>query len=115
RSAYSLLIASFGAGRAAEGRLKNCTLAGRDAVGLWSTALTGASPGSVTVISQGNIFAGHATNILETGGIHLSLGYNVSSDATGHLTNEGDLPSTDPLLVPTLLHRGGPTRTFAPM
>jgi parallel beta-helix repeat protein len=66
----------------------------------------------VSTSYQNSIFA--ANTIANVGGIggQLSLGGNISSDATGTLVGPGDLPSTDPLLLP-LADNGGPTRTHA--
>src|SRR6185369_4389788 len=55
---------------------------------------------------------GHVTNFkLDNGGTGISLGYNLSSDATGNLTATGDKQSTNPLLGPLGYH-GGETPVF---
>lgn len=46
------------------------------------------------------------------GGVILSLGNNLSSDATCNLVAAGDLPNTNPLVAP-LASNGGPTQTHA--
>ena len=93
-------------------RLLDCTVNGNEAYGVFLRGFAG----SVYVAAAeyfGTIVSGHAQSFAvtqESNGFatFTSLGYNISSDATGNLTGPGDHPSTDPLLG-VLAYNGGQT------
>jgi len=65
---------------------------------------------SGNVIFQNSILAGNSSANCEN--TVISNGYNLSSDASCHFSNSGDLNDTDPMLGP-LQDNGGPTQTQA--
>ncbi len=96
-------------------RLLDCTVNGNETYGVF---LRGFSVGVYVAAAEhfGTIVSGHAQSFAvtqESNGFatFTSLGYNISSDATGNLTGPGDHPSTDPLLG-VLAYNGGQTPTF---
>ena len=99
-------VALLGAGGGYDLSLLNCTL---DA-GLFNQADTG----SVTVRYQNTLFAdpsGPNITVQGPGAVAVSLGHNLSTDASGNLSsNLGDQIDTDPLLGP-LRDNGGPVPT----
>jgi hypothetical protein len=60
---------------------------------------------------SGTIVAGAIKNFELTSGTGVSFGYNWSDDATGNLTETGDVTSQDPMLGPLGYH-GGETPVF---
>ena len=60
------------------------------------------------------IIAGHAPGGANCAGLPpVSLGFNISDDASCGLSQASDLPSRDPGIAPQLGANGGPTPTFA--
>jgi hypothetical protein len=102
-------------------KLVNCTVAN-------NTNLNASGPGGVfagrygtgqaTVTLLNSIVANNSGAQFSTSGASVgpgtftSLGYNLSSDASGNLVQTGDLQNTNPLLAP-LGYYGGPTQTMA--
>ena len=72
----------------------------------------GVQVGGGPVTFQDCVFDSNSGGNFGGGGTITSLGYNLSSDATGNLTAAGDLPNTSAQLGP-LADNGGPTLTQA--
>jgi hypothetical protein len=72
----------------------------------------GVQVGGGPVTFQDCVFDSNSGGNFGGGGTITSLGYNLSSDATGNLTAAGDLPNTSAHLGP-LADNGGPTLTQA--
>jgi predicted outer membrane repeat protein len=90
--------------------LRDCTIAqnnGANGAGL----LNAVNSGSADARYMGTIFANNGANIVNFGGTVRSLGNNLSTDGTGNLTADGDLPNTNPQLG-TLGYNGGTTQTI---
>lgn len=72
------------------------------------------SVNGTTITLQQSIIANNTGDYecSQSNGTWQSLGYNIGSDSTCHLTAAGDLPNTNPLLV-SLADNGGDTLTHA--
>jgi hypothetical protein len=113
-----IVVFANGAGRTSRLEIESSTIKGAGlGAGLQVASFNGAAFGSGSAAYHASIFAGFGQNILNVldNGIPTatltSLGYNVSTDATGSLSGPGDLPSTDPKLG-VLAYNGGQTPTF---
>jgi CSLREA domain-containing protein len=90
--------------------VENCTLKGTEPEGVGAYVGASATPGSAVVRLKSTVLAGHGTNVSNRNGTIVSLGYNISTDASGGLSGPGDLTSTDPKLG-VLAYNGGPVPT----
>ncbi len=86
--------------------LRNCTLAGNSAPG--GAAISGGA--AFTLNLQNTILASSGANV--SGMTSVSLGNNLSTDATGNLTQPTDQVNTNPKLLPLGFY-GGQTATRA--
>jgi CSLREA domain-containing protein len=113
------------AGGAANATLTNCTLSGNSASngGGINNFNDNANPGAPVLTLRNNILkaGGSGANLLYSGGVIISQGHNLSSDAAGgdggtgqggYLNAGGDKRNTDPKLGP-LTNNGGLTKTHA--
>ena len=100
--------------------LLNCTVAGntnRNASGPGGLFVGRYGPGQASVFLQNSIAANNSGSQFGTAGAtvgpgtFVSLGHNLSSDASGNLTQPGDQQNTDPLLA-ALGYYGGATQTM---
>ena len=91
--------------------MKGSTLSGTDTWGLGSLADGGAAASDSLAEYFGTIVSGFGTQFDLDAGTGVSLGYNLASDASGHLTATGDKPSTGPMLG-VLGDHGGQTPVF---
>jgi hypothetical protein len=111
-SGGGLLNIGYGSGTNASLMILDSTIADNSApfaggVSSWAAA------GTVTTQYGNTIFAANSnSNVPYQSGTLISLGHNLSSDATGNLIAVGDRPSTAVLLGP-LGNNGGPTQTMA--
>jgi hypothetical protein len=104
-------ISNVATGGSATLTLRDCTIAnntGANGAGV----LNAVNSGDATTSYIGTIFANNGANVVNFGGTVSSLGYNLSTDSTGNLTADGDLPNTADAGLNQLSNYGGPTPTM---
>ena len=94
--------------------LDSCTINNNTAANAGAGISNFLYQGTPNTTYRNTIIAGNsgASNVFSNGGSITSLGYNISSDASGNLTQPTDKPNTNPRLAP-LANNGGPTQTHA--